>query len=269
MAGRQLFLREIFSVDKPLIGVVHLAPLPGSPRFGGTMDRVVDRARREARIYEENGLNGLILENYGDLPFYPEVVPPETVAAMAVVAEEVRRAASIPMGINVLRNDSRAALGLAAALDAPFIRVNVLLGAMVTDQGIVQGQAHHLLRRREALGVSTSIFADVMVKHASPLIRQDVQLAANELVSRGLADALIVTGEATGSEPQMAELKRVKSIAGDVPVLAGSGVDSENIAQMLDVADGAIVGTALKKDGRTENEVDIQRVKALLESLGR
>ena len=188
---------------------------------------------------------------------------------MAVVAGEVRRATSIPMGINVLRNDSRAALGLAAILGAPFIRVNVLLGAMITDQGIVQGQAHHLLRRRSALGASTRIFADVMVKHARPLMQQDVKLAAKELIGRGLADALIVTGQATGSHPQMAELKEVKGAVEDAPVLVGSGVNPENVAKMLAVADGAIVGTALKKDEQTENEVDIQRVKALLNSLGR
>lgn len=269
MAGLKFSLREIFPVDKPLIGVVHLPPLPGSPRFGRSMDQVVDRARRDARVYEENGMDGLVLENYGDLPFYPEAVPPETVAAMAVAAEEVRRTTSIPMGINVLRNDSLAALGLAAVLEAPFIRVNVLLGAMVTDQGIVQGQAHHLLRRRETLGTSTRIFADVMVKHARPMMQQDVELAAGELVSRGLADALIVTGQATGLEPQLEELKKVKAVVGDVPVLAGSGVTPENVGQMLAVADGAIVGTSLKKDGQTENEVDIQRVKALLNSLGR
>lgn len=269
MAHRNFSLREIFSADRPLIGVVHLLPLPGSPRFGGSMDQVVDRARRDARVYEESGLDGLIMENYGDLPFYPQAVPPETVAAMAVVAEEVRRVTSIPMGINVLRNDSRAALGLAAVLKAPFIRVNVLLSAMVTDQGIVQGQAHDLLRQRNALGASTRIFADVMVKHAHPLMQQSIESAARELVSRGLADALIVTGKATGSGPRLAELKSVKSAVGDVPVLVGSGVTPENAAKILAIAHGAIVGTFLKRDGLTENEVDGHRVKELLQSAGR
>jgi len=262
-------LRDLFSVDRPLIGVVHLPPLPGSPRFGGSMDLVVDRATCDARAYVEGGLDGLILENYGDLPFYPDRVPPETIAAMALVAAQLQESTSIPMGFNVLRNDSLSALGLAAVFNAPFMRVNILLGAMVTDQGIIQGQAPHLLRRRNDLGLSTKIFADIMVKHAHPLTHQDVKLAAKELVGRGLADALIVTGQTTGSEPLLAELKSVKEAVGDVPVLAGSGVTPENVGEMLSLADGAIVGTALKKDRQTENEVDLQRVKALLNSLGR
>jgi len=233
------------------------------------MDQVVDRARQDAQAYTEGGLDGLILENYGDLPFYPEAVPPETIAAMALVAQEVRRVTSIPLGINVLRNDSMAAMGLAAVLDAPFIRVNVLTGAVVTDQGVVQGQAHRLLRGRSALGTSTRIFADVMVKHARSLAQQDVGAAARELVGRGLADALIVTGQVTGAQPLLAELKSAKEAVGDVPVLAGSGVTLENVTEMLAIADGVIVGTSLKKDGQTENEVDAGRVRALLKRWGR
>jgi membrane complex biogenesis BtpA family protein len=262
-------LRKLFPVDRPLIGVVHLLPLPGSPRFGGSMDQVVERAKRDARAYATNGLDGLILENYGDLPFYSERVPPETIAAMALVAAQVHESISIAMGFNVLRNDSLSSLGLAAVFNASFIRVNILLGALVTDQGIVQGRAPHLLRRRNDLGLSTRIFADVMVKHAGPLTPQDVKLAAKELVDRGLADALIVTGKATGAEPLLAELRSVKEAVGDVPVLAGSGVTPENVKEMLTVADGAIVGTSLKKDGQTENEVDAERVKALLKNVGR
>lgn len=269
MAHWKFSLRDIFSAERPLIGVIHLPPLPGSPRYKGSMAGVVDRAKRDARVYAESGLDGLILENYGDLPFYPEGVPPETVAAMALVGAEVHRAIDIPMGVNVLRNDALSALGLAAVLDASFIRVNVLMGAMITDQGIVQGQAHRLLRQRSVLRLSTKIFADVMVKHARPLVHQDMHMAARELVHRGMADALIVTGEATGAQPLLDELKSVKEAVGETPVLAGSGVMPENVAEVLAIADGAIVGTSLKRDGHTENEVEAERVKALLKSVGR
>ncbi len=262
-------LRQMFSADRPLIGVVHLMALPGSPRYGGSMDSVVERARRDAQVYEDSGLDGIILENFGDVPFYPQTVPPETIAAMTLVAAEVRRAVSLPMGINVLRNDSMAALALAAVLEASFIRINVHLGAMVTDQGIVQGQAHILLRRRKALGTSMGIFADVMVKHARPLVQQDMPLAARELVERGLADVLIVTGAATGMQPLVEHIRSVKMALVDVPVLVGSGVTPENVGQLLSAADGAIVGTSLKRDGRTENEVDPKRVQALVQSAER
>ncbi|MFC1683304.1 BtpA/SgcQ family protein [Candidatus Zixiibacteriota bacterium] len=269
MADHEFDMTEVFSVEKPLIGVVHLMPLPGSPRYAGSMEEVGDRALRDAHTYARGGLHGLILENYGDLPFFPEKVYPETVAAMAVVADEVRREIDLPMGINVLRNDAIAALGLATVLGAPFMRVNVLMGAMVTDQGIIQGQAHRLLRRRSALGASTKIFADVMVKHAQPLADQDLEISTRELIGRGLADALIVTGRTTGGQPVEEELRLVKSAAGNAPVLVGSGLTVENAGGLLAIADGAIVGTSLKKDGQTENEVNLDRVKSLVDSLGR
>jgi len=269
MADQEFNLTEVFSAEKPLIGVVHLMPLPGSPRYGGSTDEIIVRARKDAHTYAQGGLHGLILENYGDLPFFPENVPPETVASMALVAAEIRREVDLPMGINVLRNDAIAALGLAAALDADLIRLNILMGAMVTDQGIIQGQAHHLLRRRGALGVSTKIFADVMVKHAQPLADQDLEISTRELVGRGLADALIVTGRTTGAEPLKEELQLVKSAAGPAPVLGGSGLTKENAGGLLVIADGAIVGTSMKKDGLTENEVDLDRVKSLVDSLRR
>ncbi len=269
MAGQGFDMMELFPAGKPLIGVVHLLPLPGSPRYAGSMEEIVDRACRDARAYTQGGLDGLILENYGDLPFFPGTVPAEVVAAMTLVGAEMRRVTSLPTGINVLRNDSMAAMSLASALNSPFIRVNVLMGAMVTDQGIVQGQAHRLLRQRMVLGSPAKIFADVMVKHAHALVQEDLDVSARELVGRGLADALIVTGRATGEEPVVGELKSVKQAVGDVPVLVGSGVTPENASGFLELADGAIVGTSLKKDGQTENEVDVSRVRDLLKHLGR
>jgi len=262
-------LSDLFGDQRPLIGVVHLLPLPGSPRYGGSLAEVTDRACADARSYIDGGLDGLILENYGDLPFFPGPVPPETVAAMTVAAGEIGRMTDRPLGINVLRNDALSALGIAVAAGAAFIRVNVLMGASVTDQGIIQGPAHRLLRRRRELGAEVKIFADVLVKHAHPLGRADAAESARELLGRGLADVLIVTGPATGREPAGEDLARVKEAAGESPVLAGSGVRPENVSKILTVADGAIVGTSLKRDGQTERAVDIERVKALLASLGR
>jgi membrane complex biogenesis BtpA family protein len=275
MSGRERMsqkdgaLSDLFGDRRPIIGVVHLLPLPGSPRYGGSLAEVTDRACADAQGYIAGGLDGLILENYGDLPFFPGPVPPETVAAMTVVAKEIGQMTERPLGINVLRNDALSALGIAAAVGASFIRVNVLMGASVTDQGLVQGQAHRLLRRRRELGSEVKIFADVLVKHAHPLGRMDVAQSARELLERGLADVLIVTGAITGQEPSREDLERVKAAAGESPVLAGSGVRPENISNILTVADGAIVGTSLKKDGRTERAVDIERVRALLANLGR
>jgi len=269
MNQRSEVFSDLFGVRRPLIGVVHLLPLPGSPRYGGSMAQVTDRAVTDAQAYLDGGLNGLILENYGDLPFFPGTVPPETVAAMTAVAREIGRLTDRPLGINVLRNDALSALAVAAATGATFLRVNILMGASVTDQGIIQGQAHHLLRRRRDLDSEVKIFADVLVKHARPLGRADAAESAREMLERGLADVLIVTGPATGREPSGEELARVKEAAGGNPVLAGSGVSPENVSDILTVADGAIVGTALKTDGQTERAVDIERVRALVAGLGR
>lgn len=262
-------LNGIFGVRRPLIGVVHLLPLPGSPRYGGSLTGVIDRAVTDARAYLDGGLDGLILENYGDLPFFPGTVPPVTVAAMTAVAGEIGRMIDRPLGINVLRNDALAALAIAEITGAAFLRVNVLMGTSATDQGLIQGQAHRLLRRRRELSSGVKIFADVLVKHARPLGRDDAAESARELLGRGLADVLIVTGRATGREPDEEELVRVKEAAGDSPVLAGSGVRPENVSRILTVADGAIVGTSLKTDQQTEQAVDIERVRALMAGPGR
>lgn len=262
-------LKALFSAQRPLIGMVHLKPLPGSPRFGGSLEQVVASACADARAYAEGGLDGLMIENYGDRPFFPQQVPPETVAAMTLVAAEILRTTALPVGINVLRNDPLAALGVATAVGARFVRVNVLMGAMVTDQGIIEGPAHILLRRRRELGASVHICADVMVKHARPLGGGDLAESARELTERGLADALIVTGQATGERPSLEDLRRVKEATPHVPVLAGSGVTPDNALEILSIADGAIVGTSLKRDGQTESEVDVTRIRALMARLGR
>jgi membrane complex biogenesis BtpA family protein len=176
---------------------------------------------------------------------------------------------ALPVGINALRNDALAALGVATAVGARFIRVNVLMGAMVADQGIIEGQAHILLRRRRELGASVYIFADVMVKHARPLGGGDLAESARELAERGLADALIVTGQGTGERPALEDLRKVKEATPHVPVLAGSGVTTDNALEILSASDGAIVGTSLKRDGQTESEVDIARIRMLMTRLGR
>ena len=159
---------DLFPKTKPLIGVIHLLPLPGAPLYNGNMAAVYERALLEAELLSKYA-DGIIIENFGDKPFYPNQVPPETVAAMAAIAREVLHLADVPIGINVLRNDAHAALAVAAAVGAHFIRINVHTAAVVADQGIIEGKAHQTLRLRKTLGAGTLIFADVGVKHASPM----------------------------------------------------------------------------------------------------
>jgi membrane complex biogenesis BtpA family protein len=252
-----------------VIGVVHLLPLPGSPRYAGDMAAVVERAERDARAYAEGGAHALIVENYGDAPFRKGTLDAESVAALTRCTAAVHAAAALPVGVNALRNDARAALGVAAATGAAFIRVNVHAGVVATDQGLVEGRADETLRVRRALGADVRIAADVHVKHGRTLHAAEIDAAAADLVHRAGADAVIVSGAATGAPTDTAELQRVRAALPDAVVMVGSGVTPENAAAMLRHADALIVGTACKRDAETANEVDAARVRALVGALPR
>lgn len=247
-----------------LIGVVHLAALPGSPNFGGDLKPCLEAAASDARLLAEAGFDAVIVENFGDSPFYADNVPAVTVAAMTRAVSGVADAVELPVGVNVLRNDALAALSIAAATGAAFIRVNVLTGAMTTDQGLISGRAAEVMRLRSALKVDVEVFADVMVKHAAPPPGLTIEQATADTVERAMADAVIVSGAATGDEPALEQVRRVAGAAGATPVLLGSGVTEANVAGLLAVADGAIVGTALKVDGITTNPVDPRRAAAFV-----
>jgi membrane complex biogenesis BtpA family protein len=252
-----------------LIGMVHVLPLPGSPRWDGSMERLVTAAVEDARTLVEGGMDALLVENYGDAPFTPGRVEPSTIAGLAVVAREIRRALpQAPLGINVLKNDSRAALAIACAVGARFIRVNVHAGAVLADQGLVHSDAYGTLRDRRLLGVDIALFADVGGKHAVPLVPVDLEQHARDLTHRGLADGLVVSGQATGAATPIEDLKRVRSAVPDVPLLVGSGVTPETAAELLSVADALIVGTALKRDGDVTAPVDPDRVRRLVAAVG-
>jgi uncharacterized protein len=253
--------------EQVLIGVVHLLPLPGAPRWAGSMEAVVGRAVADAEAYETRGAHAVIIENFGDVPFTKDPVPSETIAAMATAGSAVRSAIKLPIGFNVLRNDARAALALCAACGGSFIRVNVHAGAMLTDQGVIEGRAHDTLRARRTLCPDALIFADVQVKHAVRVALMPIELSARDTLHRGLADALIVSGTGTGEAVNLEELQRVRRACPDAIVLLGSGVTRDNIAQCRGLANGAIVGTSLKKDGKVENVVEAERVKELVRTL--
>ena len=265
MRREELVLQALFNVTKAFIGVVHLVPLPGSPRWLGDMEVVLARAREDALALAEGGADEIVVENFGDAPFDTGPVGPHTVAAQALAVRAVRDAVGLPVGVNVLRNDPAAALAIAVAGGACFIRVNVHYGVMLADEGLIQGRAHETLRYRRSLGSAdrVKIFADVLVKHAVPLGQADIGRVARETVSRGLADALVVTGPATGAQAELDDVLKVREAAPGTPVLVGSSLDEGNAASFLVLADGAIVGTSLKVGGDIRNPVDPARVRAL------
>lgn len=242
-----------------LVGMVHLLPLPGSPRFGGSMDQVIEVAVSDAATLVEAGFPALMVENFGDVPFYADDVPSETVAAMTVAVREVT-ATGHPVGVNVLRNDGLSALSVAAATGAQFIRINVLSGVMYTDQGPIVGRAAQVQRKRRQLCPDVEVWADVMVKHATPPAGLDIAQATTDLLERGLADAIVVSGSGTGSEPDRTRLKEVRStVGGDVRVAVGSGASEDNLDTLCEFADTMIVGSAVKAGGVASNRPDPHR----------
>lgn len=247
-----------------MIGMVHLAPLPGSPRWGGAMADVIERAVRDAGSLAEAGFDGLVVENYSDVPFHGGEVPPATVAAMTSVVLAVREASSLPVGVNVLRNDAAAALAVATVAGGRFIRVNVHCGSMWTDQGLVEGRAAETLRRREELGTDIAILADVHVKHATPPAGSEIGSAAADAWRRGLADALVVSGTGTGIATDMEDLRAIKLAVAEAEVVVGSGVTEQNVARTLAECDGIIVGSAVMSGGVAASGVDGARARKLV-----
>jgi len=251
---------DLFGARKPLIGVLHLLPLPGAPLYDGNIQRVYDRALAELDIFRQHRLDSVIVENFRDMPYYPARVPAETVAALAAISRDIVKAAQIPVGINVLRSDGEAAVAIAAATGAHYVRVNVHMGAVVADQGVVQGSGYLSMRLRATLKSNVLVFADVAVKHAAPLADRGLDIETRDLVERGLADAVIVTGDRTGTEASGDDIDVVRQ-ATRVPVLVGSGATPENIHKALSKIDGAIVGSYFKTDGAGHNFVDAARVE--------
>lgn len=261
---RKKELESLFGTGDFVIGMVHLLPLPGSPRWAGQMADVLKRAVSDAQALKEGGIDALIVENFGDVPFCKGRVEAHTISAMTLAVEAVRNVVHVPVGVNVLRNDSKSALAIASTTGAEFIRVNVHTGAMITDQGLIEGNAHESLRYRKELGTDTKILADVLVKHAVPLGSLTLEQAARDTVHRGLADAIIVTGIGTGQPADEADVQRARDAVPEFPVLVGSGVNKGNLARLLSIADGVIVGTSLKEGEITTNPVDKARVAAFM-----
>ncbi|WNZ22837.1 BtpA/SgcQ family protein [Leptolyngbya sp. NK1-12] len=262
-------LKQIFKTANPIVGVVHLLPLPTSPRWGGNLKAVIDRAEQEATALASGGVDGIIVENFFDAPFPKEAVDPAVVSAMSLVVQRLMHLVTLPIGINVLRNDAHSAMAIASCVQAQFIRVNVLSGVMATDQGLIEGQAHQLLRYRRELGSDVKILADVLVKHARPLGSPNLTTAVQETIERGLADGVILSGWATGSPPSLEDLELASAAANGTPVFIGSGASWENIPRLIQAADGVIVSSSLKRRGQIEQPIDPIRVSQFVEAMRR
>jgi membrane complex biogenesis BtpA family protein len=261
---------KIFQKTKVAIGVLHCPPLPGTPRYDGeAVEALYDRALRDAEAYVEGGIDGLIIENHGDLPFLkPHRIGPETAAAMAVITDRVRRAFDVPLGINVLANAGIPALAIAKSAGAAFIRVNQWANAYVANEGFIEGEAAEILRYRASISAKdVLIFADTHVKHGAHAIVADRSISE---LTRDVeffdADAVIATGQRTGDSVDLQELEEIGR-ATRLAVLVGSGVTLSNVGAILERAAGVIIGSSLKMDGTWWSAVDRQKVARFMQDV--
>ncbi|WFS04590.1 BtpA/SgcQ family protein [Rhizobium tumorigenes] len=260
-------LVSLFGKPKAVIGVVHLMPLPGSPRYDGeTVEAIYQRGLDDAKAYLHGGCDGVIVENHGDIPFAkPDDIGPETSAYMSVVSDRIRRELGRPIGINVLANASIPALSIASASGAGFVRVNQWANAYVANEGFIEGEAARAMRFRAKLRANgIRIFADAHVKHGAHAIVADrpVEEQVKDLVFFD-ADAIIATGQRTGHAADLSYIRMIKEAAG-LPTLVGSGVTPDNVNDILGIVDGVIVASSLKYDGVWWNPVELSRVQSFI-----
>ncbi len=256
------------SDDFRLVGVLHLLPLPASPAPSPGLQAVIDRALHDAEALVSGGIGECIIENIGDAPFVPGPVDPHVPAMMTAVALAVRArfGEALALGVNILRNDAQAALAVAMACGARFVRVNVHIGSAWTDQGLIEGRAHHTLRYRRELGgePGVQIVADVLVKHAVPAGQDSLEQVALEVAERGRADVLVVSGTRTGAATDLQQVTRVRAVVPARPIWVGSGVTAQTLPQTCAAADGAIVGTDLHRDRQLAAPLERERVRRLV-----
>jgi membrane complex biogenesis BtpA family protein len=266
---KSISLESLFGVRKPIIGMIHVLPLPGSPRGRNCdLEAVYRRAVEEARIIEQGGIDGLLLENAGDIPFLkPELIGYETIGAMSVIGDRIRQVTALPFGFNIVANAARASFACAKCSGASFIRVNQWANAYVANEGVIEGAAPTALRYRNQIEAeAVMVFADVNVKHGSHAIVADraVPEQARDVAFFG-ADVLIATGSRTGDPATIKDVEDVRA-GTDRPVLVGSGLNPENAVELLRVADGAIVGSSFRTTGDMWGPLDPSRIAAVMDS---
>lgn len=263
-------MTSLFETPKPVIGVIHVGALPGTPRGSKSVAELVRQARAETMVYRECGVDGVIIENMHDIPYLKGEVGPEIVAAMTAIGNEVKAECSLPVGIQILAGANIEAMAVAHAAGLDFIRAEGYAYAHIADEGLIEASAAKLLRYRKMIGAErVQVWTDVKKKHSAHAITADVSLGQTaETVEFMGADCVIVTGSVTGEAPQVADVQEAKSHC-HLPVFLGSGISESNVAHFYNEADGFIIGTAFKVDGLWSNTVDPVRVTQFINKLPR
>ena len=250
-----------------IIGVVHLKALPGSPFYQNNLSEIYETALEDSINLDNGGVDGIIIENFGDVPFVKNSISKLTLSHFTNIAKEIADSVNIDIGINVLRNDGESALSIADSIKAAFVRINILSGTMYTDQGIIQGEANKLMKLNNSLSSKIEIYADVFVKHAVPPVGYTIENQTEELLLRAGANKIIITGDGTGKEINFEQLEKVRGIVPKGQLAIGSGVNESNIEKYKDIADILIIGTGFKVNNDVAKPVDVKSVEKLIKMI--
>jgi membrane complex biogenesis BtpA family protein len=255
--------------NKPIIGMIHLDALPGTPKHKYPISTIIEHAVAEAKVYKEAGIDAIAIENMHDVPYLNKVVGPEVVSVMAIIGYEVKRAVGLPTGIQILAAANKEAIAVAHAGGLDFVRAEGFVFAHVADEGIMSSCAGEILRYRKQIGAdSVLVWTDIKKKHSSHSITADVSIKETATAAEYfLSDGVIVTGAATGQEASIEEIRACKQGVNDIPVLVGSGVTLENLEDYLDVCDGLIVGSYFKTNGDWMLPVNLERTKKFMDKV--
>ena len=255
---------------KPIVGMVHVGALPGTPRHRQPMEEIVATAVAEARLYQECGVHCVMIENMHDVPYTRGSVGPEIVAGMTMVAGAVRAGITVPIGLQVLAGADIEAMAIAHAAGLDFIRVECFCFAHVADEGVFESNAARLLRFRRAIGAEeVQVWADIKKKHSSHAWTADIGLGdVAETAEFMGAETVIVTGTSTGRPPRSTDVKEARDRCA-LPVFVGSGVTLENLTEMLTASDGLIIGSYFKGDGKWTGAPDRERIRRFMDAVNK
>jgi len=258
--------QSIFKIAKPIIGMIHLKALPGSPKFDNNINAIINSALNELNIYKKAGIDAIVIENMHDVPYLKNNVGHEISSLMSIIAYQIKKESNLPCGIQILSSANKAALAIAKNTNLDFIRAEGFVFGHVADEGYIDANAGELLRYRKQLNADNiAIFTDIKKKHSSHTITSDIDIVETAKAAEFfLSDGLIITGKSTGYNADINELTQVKN-ACNLPVIVGSGITIENVSEYLKVSDALIVGSYFKKNGYWENPLDYERVATFMQ----
>lgn len=257
--------QELFIGNKPIIGMIHIDALPGTPKSSKSVKEIIAKALSEAKLYESNGINTVIIENMHDVPYLNRNVGPEITSAMSVIGYEIKNKCNVKCGIQILAGANKEAVAVAHTAGLDFIRAEGFVFGHLADEGYIDSDAGELLRYRSQIGAEKIlVFTDIKKKHSSHSVTSDVDILDTAKAAQYfLSDGLIITGKSTGEEIDINDLKLLKDKV-KIPLILGSGISDQNIERYYNLADGFIIGSYFKEDGYWENEISEKRIAALL-----